>query len=75
MSAVLAQAYFLFLDGDLDDAVMALGSVTGARADAAWGAAPWFSKARFLGAVSAESGRGVAADVGLRPRPGHRREA
>ncbi|WP_392671742.1 hypothetical protein [Streptomyces sp. LN785] len=29
LSAVLAQAYFLFLDGDMDDAVMTLGSVTG----------------------------------------------
>ncbi|MFJ4837225.1 tetratricopeptide repeat protein [Streptomyces sp. NPDC088746] len=55
LSAVLAQAYFLFLEGDMDDAVMALGSVTGARPDVAWGAAPWFSDARFLGAVSAEA--------------------
>ncbi|UIZ14499.1 tetratricopeptide repeat protein [Streptomyces sp. R527F] len=53
LSAVLAQAYFLFLDGDMDDAVMALGSVTGVRPDVAWGAAPWFGDARFLGAVSA----------------------
>jgi hypothetical protein len=37
-----AQAYFLFLDGDMDNAVMALGSVTGVRPDVAWGAAPWF---------------------------------
>ncbi|MEU9062947.1 tetratricopeptide repeat protein [Streptomyces sp. NPDC048430] len=55
LSAVLAQAYFLFLEGDMDDAVMTLGSVTGARPDVAWGAAPWFSDARFLGAVSAEA--------------------
>ncbi|MFB7113462.1 tetratricopeptide repeat protein [Streptomyces sp. NPDC056291] len=55
LSAVLAQAYFLFLDAGMDDAVMALGSVTGARPDVAWGAAPWFSDARFLGAVSAEA--------------------
>jgi tetratricopeptide (TPR) repeat protein len=54
-SAVPAQAYFLFLDGDMDDAVMALGSVTGVRPDVAWGAAPWFGDARFLGAVSAEA--------------------
>ncbi|RAJ70647.1 hypothetical protein K377_07871 [Streptomyces sp. PsTaAH-137] len=52
-SAALAQAYFLFLEGDMDDAVMALGSVTGVRPDVAWGAAPWFGDARFLGAVSA----------------------
>ncbi|MEU0298667.1 tetratricopeptide repeat protein [Streptomyces sp. NPDC006175] len=55
LSAVLAQAYFLFLEGDMDDAVMALGSVTGARPDVAWGTAPWFSDARLLGAVSAEA--------------------
>ncbi|MFF1833626.1 tetratricopeptide repeat protein [Streptomyces sp. NPDC058231] len=55
LSAVLAQAYFLFLDGDMDDAVMTLGSVTGARPDVAWGTAPWFGDARFLGAVSAEA--------------------
>jgi hypothetical protein len=55
LSTVLAQAYFLFLEGDVDDAVMALGSVTGARPDVAWGAAPWFGDARFLGAVSAQA--------------------
>ncbi|MFE6039949.1 tetratricopeptide repeat protein [Streptomyces sp. NPDC056452] len=55
LSAVLAQAYFLFLEGNMNDAVMALGSVTGARPEVAWGAAPWFSDARFLGAVSAEA--------------------
>ncbi|WP_435057368.1 tetratricopeptide repeat protein [Streptomyces sp. bgisy060] len=55
LSSVLAQAYFSFLDGDVDDAVMALGSVTGARPDVAWGAAPWFGDARLLGAVSAEA--------------------
>ncbi|WP_405819380.1 tetratricopeptide repeat protein [Streptomyces sp. NBC_01390] len=55
LSAVLAQAYFLFLDWDMDDAVMALGSVTGARPEVAWGIAPWFGDPRFLGAVSAEA--------------------
>ncbi|MEV0695927.1 hypothetical protein [Streptomyces sp. NPDC050388] len=55
LSAVPARAYFLFLEGDVDDAVMALGSVTGARPDVAWGAAPWFGDARFLGAVSAQA--------------------
>ncbi|MFF9484723.1 hypothetical protein [Streptomyces sp. NPDC014676] len=40
LSAVVAQAYFLFLEGDMDDAVMALGSVTGARPDVAWGQHP-----------------------------------
>ncbi|MFF4273541.1 tetratricopeptide repeat protein [Streptomyces sp. NPDC001536] len=55
LSAVLAQAYFLFLDGDMDDAVMTLGSVTGVRPDVAWGAAPWFGDARLLGTVSAQA--------------------
>ncbi|MFF5703788.1 tetratricopeptide repeat protein [Streptomyces sp. NPDC012794] len=53
LGAVPAQAYFLFLEGDMDDAAMALGSVTGVRPDVAWGAAPWFGDARFLGAVGA----------------------
>ncbi|MGW6490657.1 hypothetical protein [Streptomyces sp. NPDC055056] len=48
MSSVLAQAYFLFLERDLDNAVMALGSVTGVRPDAAWGAAHWFGDVAFL---------------------------
>ncbi|WP_308284812.1 tetratricopeptide repeat protein [Streptomyces longispororuber] len=39
----------------MGDAAMALGPVTGARPDVAWGAAPWFGDARFLGAVSAEA--------------------
>jgi len=55
LSAVVAQAYFFFLDGEMDDAVMALGSATGARPDVAWGAAPWFGDARLLGAVRAEA--------------------
>lgn len=55
LSAVLAQAYFMFLEGDMDNAVMTLGSVTGVRPDVAWGAAPWFGDARFLDEVSAEA--------------------
>jgi tetratricopeptide (TPR) repeat protein len=55
LSAVLAQSYFFFLEGDMDDAVMTLGSVTGVRPDVAWGAAPWFGDARFLDAVNAEA--------------------
>ncbi|MFD9740245.1 tetratricopeptide repeat protein [Umezawaea sp. NPDC059074] len=55
LRAGLAQSYFFFLDGEVDDAAMALGSVTGARPDVAWGAAPWFGDARFLDAVSAEA--------------------
>ncbi|WP_327269907.1 tetratricopeptide repeat protein [Streptomyces sp. NBC_01218] len=55
LSAVLAQSYFFFLRGEMDDAVMSLGSVTGARPDVAWGGAPWFGDPGFLGAVSAEA--------------------
>ncbi|MEV4947884.1 tetratricopeptide repeat protein [Streptomyces sp. NPDC053755] len=55
LSTVPAQAYFFFLAGEMDDAAMALGSVTGVRPDVAWGAAPWFGDARFLGTVSAEA--------------------
>lgn len=54
-TAVLTQAYFLFLEGDMDNAVMALGSITGARPDVAWGAAPWFSDASFLSEVSTQA--------------------
>ncbi|MFJ5561484.1 tetratricopeptide repeat protein [Streptomyces sp. NPDC093250] len=52
---VPAQAYFSFLDGRMDDAVMILGSLTGARPDVAWSAAPWFGDPRFLGQVGAEA--------------------
>ncbi len=55
LTAVLAQAFFLFLDGNADDAVMALGSVTGVRPEVAWGAAPWFGDARLLDGVSAQA--------------------
>lgn len=55
LSSLPARAYFFFLEGGMDDAAMALGSVTGVRPDVAWGAAPWFGDARFLGAVSAEA--------------------
>ncbi|WP_307669201.1 tetratricopeptide repeat protein [Streptomyces sp. V2I9] len=55
ISAVTARAYFFFLDGSMDDAAMALGSVTGARPDVGWGAAPWFGDDRFLGTVSPEA--------------------
>ncbi|MFC5241961.1 hypothetical protein [Streptomyces atrovirens] len=48
------------LEGDMDDAVMALGSVTGARPEVARGAAPWFGDERFLDAVSAEAPAAMA---------------
>jgi tetratricopeptide (TPR) repeat protein len=52
---VLANSYVSFLDGDMDNAVLAIGSVTGARPDIPWAEAPWFGDDRFLGAVSAEA--------------------
>ncbi|MER6059656.1 tetratricopeptide repeat protein [Streptomyces sp. NPDC001792] len=55
LRAVLARSYVSFLDGAMDDAVLALGSVTGVRPDIAWAGAPWFGDERFLGAVSAEA--------------------
>ncbi|NYV74547.1 tetratricopeptide repeat protein, partial [Streptomyces sp. UH6] len=55
LSAVLAQSYAAFLDGDMDGAVMALGSVTGARPDIPWAEAPWFGEDRFLDSVSPDA--------------------
>ncbi|MFI6648673.1 tetratricopeptide repeat protein [Streptomyces sp. NPDC050529] len=55
LSTVPAQAYLLFLEGDMDNAVMALGSVTGVKPGVPWGAAPWFGDAGFLDTVSAEA--------------------
>ncbi|MFD7098602.1 tetratricopeptide repeat protein [Streptomyces xanthophaeus] len=52
---VLAQSYISFLQGDMDTAALAIGSVTGARPEIAWAEAPWFSDERFLGAVSADA--------------------
>ncbi|MFJ8743296.1 tetratricopeptide repeat protein [Embleya sp. NPDC127516] len=55
LPAVLARSYVAFLENDMNVAVMALGSVTGARPTVAWAKAPWFGDARFLGAVGAEA--------------------
>jgi tetratricopeptide (TPR) repeat protein len=55
LPAVLAQSYVSFLDGDMDAAVLAIGSVTGARPDIAWAGAPWFGDERFLGTVSPDA--------------------
>ncbi|WP_436534253.1 tetratricopeptide repeat protein [Actinoplanes sp. HUAS TT8] len=49
---VVARAYLAFVDGDVDDAAMSLGSVTGYKPDTAWADAPWFTDERFLGRVS-----------------------
>ncbi|GIF67796.1 hypothetical protein Ais01nite_58310 [Asanoa ishikariensis] len=50
---VVARAYLSFVDGDMDEAAMSLGSVTGFQPEVPWAAAPWFGDERFLGAVTA----------------------
>ncbi|MGW2016866.1 tetratricopeptide repeat protein [Streptomyces sp. NPDC001927] len=55
LRTVLAQSYISFLEGDMDGAAQAIGSVTGVQPDIAWAKAPWFSDARFLGVVSAHA--------------------
>ncbi|MFD7320373.1 tetratricopeptide repeat protein [Streptomyces sp. NPDC059875] len=55
LRAVLAQSYVRFLDGDMDGAALAIGSVTGVQPGIAWAKAPWFGDERFLGAVSADA--------------------
>lgn len=55
LRTVLARSYVSFLDGDMDGAALAIGSVTGVRPDIAWAKAPWFGDERFLGGVSADA--------------------
>ena len=55
LRTLLARSYISFLEGDMDDAALAIGSVTGAKPDIAWARAPWFGDARFLGVVSADA--------------------
>lgn len=55
LSLVLARSYIQFLEGDMDEAAVALGAVTGAQPEIAWATAPWFGDERFLGAVSADA--------------------
>ena len=50
---MVARAYLSFVDGDMDEAAMSLGSVTGFQPEVPWAAAPWFGDERFLGAVTA----------------------
>ncbi|SNT16431.1 hypothetical protein SAMN06264365_14811 [Actinoplanes regularis] len=49
----VAASYLCFLDDEMDQAVGWLGSVIGYRPYVAWASAPWFSDARFVGALSA----------------------
>ncbi|MET8871221.1 tetratricopeptide repeat protein [Nocardia sp. NPDC004604] len=55
LRTVLAQSYVSFLENDMDGAVMAIGSITGARPTIAWANAPWFSDAQFLERVTANA--------------------
>lgn len=55
LPAVLTRSHVAFLENDMNVAVMALGSVTGARPTVAWAKAPWCGDARFLGGVGAEA--------------------
>ncbi|MGV9886948.1 tetratricopeptide repeat protein [Streptomyces sp. NPDC003395] len=55
LRTVLARSYISFLQGDMDDAALAIGSVTGVRPGIAWAKAPWFGDERFLGVVSADA--------------------
>ncbi len=51
-SIVAAYAYLAFLDGDMDEAAMSIGSVVGVRPGIPWADAPWFSDRAFLHGVS-----------------------
>ncbi|MFC0113104.1 tetratricopeptide repeat protein [Kibdelosporangium aridum] len=51
-SVVAGYAYIAFLEGDMDEAAMSIGSVVGARPDIPWADAPWFSDPAFLNGVS-----------------------
>ncbi|TDB88294.1 tetratricopeptide repeat protein [Actinomadura sp. KC216] len=62
MDTVLARSFISFLEDDMDDAAMAIGSVTGVQPTVAWARAPWFGGERFLGAVSA----GALAEAAMR---------
>jgi tetratricopeptide (TPR) repeat protein len=62
LEAVLVYSYVSFLGDDMDEAAMAIGSVTGYRPDIAWADAPWFGDERFLGTVSA----GAIAEAAMR---------
>lgn len=53
LETVAAKAYISFLEGDMADASLALGAVTGVRPAVAWAKAPWFSDPRYLETVSA----------------------
>ncbi|MFJ5234688.1 tetratricopeptide repeat protein [Kitasatospora sp. NPDC088391] len=64
LSTVLAHAYVRYLEGDPDGAVLALGSVAGARPAVAWAAAPWFADPRVVAEVDAEALAEAALRIG-----------
>ncbi|WP_238013113.1 hypothetical protein KZZ52_38990 [Dactylosporangium sp. AC04546] len=53
LPTLLADAYLLYLDGDMDRAALAMGALTGQSPYVAWAGAPWFGSGRFLGTVGA----------------------
>ncbi|MFC8722477.1 tetratricopeptide repeat protein [Kitasatospora sp. NPDC057198] len=69
LSTVLARSYFCFLDGELDEAVLALGAVAGARPAVAWAAAPWFGDPRVAALVDPEALAEAALRIGDHGHP------
>jgi tetratricopeptide (TPR) repeat protein len=53
IGTMLARAYLSFVDGACDEAVIALGAVTGYQPDVPWASAPWFTDSGLLDTVSA----------------------
>ncbi|GGM29488.1 hypothetical protein ACFFX1_47950 [Dactylosporangium sucinum] len=53
LPTVLADAYLRFVDGDMDRAALAMGTLTGQSPQVSWAGAPWFGSGRFLGTVGA----------------------
>ena len=55
LPTVVATSFVRFLEADMDNAVMALGSVTGAQPSIEWARAPWFSDPLFTDRVGAQA--------------------
>ncbi|MFG2824654.1 tetratricopeptide repeat protein [Kitasatospora sp. NPDC048365] len=55
LSEVLAQSYVSYLDGDMDGAALAIGSVCGVRPTVRWTAAPWFGDPGFLAGLTPDA--------------------
>ncbi|MET0132931.1 MAG: tetratricopeptide repeat protein [Kibdelosporangium sp.] len=55
LGTIAAYAHAMFLDGEMDEAVMLLGTVVGHHPQIAWADAPWFSEPSFAESVSADA--------------------